>query len=87
MTVTARGMPQHGLSCAVHRRNESLNLLSADEDNKADEYHTPVYPVDVRAEYARPRDGEGWTQDMITETDERVVALLNAEVGVRKRNE
>lgn len=40
----------------------------ADEDNENDEYHLPVSPVDVWAEYARLADkehGEGWTQERI----------------------
>lgn len=39
----------------------------ADEDNENDEYHQPVSPVDVWAEYARLRDEEGWTQERIAQ--------------------
>lgn len=37
----------------------------ADQDNENDEYHVPVSPVDIWAEYARLRDEEGWTQERI----------------------
>jgi ParB/RepB/Spo0J family partition protein len=37
----------------------------SDEDNENDEYHTPVSPVDVWAEYHRLATEEGWTQERI----------------------
>lgn len=37
----------------------------SDQDNENDEYHLPVSPADVWAEYARLRDEEGWTVDRI----------------------
>lgn len=39
---------------------EEISRLS-DQDNENDEYHAPVRPMDVWAEYARLRDEEGWT--------------------------
>lgn len=46
---------------------EDISRLS-DQDNENDEYHQPVRPMDVWAEYARLRDEEGWTQQQIAET-------------------
>lgn len=46
--------------------DEEISRLS-DVDNENDEYHEPVSPVDVWAEYARLRDEEGWTQEKIAE--------------------
>lgn len=43
---------------------EDISRLS-DQDNENDEYHQPVRPMDVWAEYARLRDEEGWTQKQI----------------------
>lgn len=45
---------------------EEISNLS-DRDNENDEYHTPVRPMDVWAEYARLRDDEGWTQKHIAQ--------------------
>lgn len=39
----------------------------ADEDNENDEYHLPVSPVDVWAEYARLKEEEGWIQERIAQ--------------------
>ena len=44
--------------------NEEISRR-ADLDNDSDEYHEPVSPVDVWAEYARLHDEEGWTQATI----------------------
>jgi ParB-like chromosome segregation protein Spo0J len=38
-----------------------------DQDNENDEYHQPISPVDVWAEYARLRDEERWTQQQIAD--------------------
>jgi len=43
---------------------EEISRLS-DVDNENDEYHTPVSPVDVWAEYYRLWKEEGWTQEKI----------------------
>lgn len=45
---------------------EDISRLS-DQDNENDEYHQPVRPMDVWAEYARLRDEEGWTQQQIAD--------------------
>jgi len=46
------------------RGHDEISRL-ADVDNENDEYHVPVSPVDIWAEYARLRDEEGWTQKRI----------------------
>lgn len=38
-----------------------------DQDNENDEYHQPISPVDVWAEYARLKDEEGWIQQRIAD--------------------
>lgn len=57
---------------------EEISRLS-DQDNENDEYHQPVRPMDVWAEYARLRDEEGWTQDAIA----RAKAVTKSMVSMR----
>lgn len=55
---------------------EDISRLS-DQDNENDEYHQPVRPMDVWAEYARLRDEEGWTQSDIAKAKGVSQALVS----------
>ena len=44
--------------------NSMMRCFLAEYDNENDEYHTPVSPVDIWAEYARLKS-LGWTQQRI----------------------